>query len=427
MMDSMAIETTLGFKYYSDETNVSSFPDRPAANPTALYRGLTLHSVFQPIGGIVNGNVVGYEALLRAATSAGFPVAPPSVFDTAADHGELLLLNQIVSDLHIASFCARDPGDCWLFLNISTMVLDPMISQSGNLRTLAAKHGIAPARIVVEVLEENTPDADAIDDCLRQYKDAGFLVAMDDFGKGWSNLDRIFNFLPSIVKFDLSLIIQGRSNPKVQRAYRHMTAMLHEVGIMVLAEGIETIEDAAFMVEAGVDFVQGYWLSRPDVAISSTGAVRRIHELRVAYAAQTIRTDREDGDHRTIAETALREAAALYTATGDLGGAAAIFHAVPNARRFIVLDANGSDLGSVTVPAVAGDLLRRSGLAPVRPGRSSSLVHRKYFRDAVRCPNQVHFASPVYSLVDGASSDVVAKAITRHGKPFVLCGIYLKP
>jgi len=400
--------------------------DAAGAGVTAEYRGLILRSVFQPIGSVVHGNVLGYEALIRVTTPEGELMAPPVAFKEAEDAGELLLLNQIVTDIHLANFSCQDPGDCWLFLNINTPVLLPMITQSGNLSQIAARHRIAPARIVIEVLEQDVIDNESFDLCLRQYKEAGFMVAMDDFGKGWSNLDRILNFFPSIVKFDLSLVAQGRANQKVQRAYRHLTLLLHEVGIMVLAEGIESVGDASFMVEAGVDFLQGYWLARPHPSTRVAQVADRIHELRTVYGERAFHSDQVEYDIYTKVEQALRRASEVYAATGDISRAAAVFHAMPCARRLVVLDQDGFDVGAVSADAAVPDSGRRAQLGPLLPGRNSRFTHRKYFRDALRSPDQVHFASPVYSLIDGASSDVAAKAVNREGRLFVLCGVYLR-
>lgn len=426
-MARLKIESVPKSDYLAYERSNVLFLGAGPPGRTAEYRGLTLRSVFQAIGGVVRGSVVGYEALLRATTQDGRPVQPPKVLEEARGAGELLLLNQIVSDLHIANFSRQDPGNCWLFLNISTPVLSPMITNSGNLSILAAKHGIPPSRIVVEVLEQDILDDRGFERCLRKYKDAGFIVAMDDFGKGWSNLDRIFNFFPSIVKFDLGLISRARSNRKVQRAYHYLTAMLHEVGIMVLAEGIESVEDASFMVEAGVDFLQGHWLSRPHPSPRAAHVARKHRELRTVYGARVCRSDQADSNVRAAVEITLRQAAEVYATTGDIVRAAAIFNAVPYARRLVVLDKSGFDVGVIFSTQVLDDALRHEQLMPLQPSRSSRFTHRKYFRDAIRYPNQVHFESPVYSLLDDSSCDVVAKAVTREGALFVVCGAYVKP
>ena len=409
------------------EAPAISFAVTSASGPTAEYRGLTLHSVFQPIGSFVHGKVVGYEALLRAIDRRGQAMAPQAVFAQAQTTSELAILNRIVTELHFKSFCAQDPGNCWLFINISTLAFCPLVTHPGSLFELSAKYGIAPSRIVIELLEHDILDREGFGRCLSRCRDAGFMVAMDDFGKGWSNLDRILNFVPSIVKFDQSLVFQGRSNLQIQHAYRHLTSMLHEVGIMVLAEGIESVEDASFMVDAGVDFFQGYWLAQPDRSTVAACVSERNNELRAHYIEQAGRTDQEEGHVRVVVEAALGQAAAQFAATGDIARVAKIFQAVPGARRLVVLDENGFDVGVETAPNAAHDVKREAQLAPLQPDRSARFTHRRYFRDALRWPNQVHFASPVYSLVDGTSSNVAAKAVSHGGRLYVLCGVFLKP
>lgn len=393
---------------------------------TAAYRGLTLRSVFQPIASVVLGGVVGYEVLLRATNRSGHPVSTPMVFDEAAEVDELEILNRIVCELHLKNFRNRDPEHCLLFINISTGVFCQLVEETVSLIELAAEFGISTGRIAIEILENDFLDDDNFSRCVIKCKEAGFLVALDDFGKGLSNFDRVLNFAPSVVKYDMSLVSKARSNAKLRRAYYHLTAMLHEVGTMVLAEGIESVEDALLMVDAGVDFLQGYWIARPAAAIGIDAVSAKIRELKELYAIKADDRETEDrNDRGALRETMLR-AAERYAEAGDIAGAAGIFLALPSSKRFYVLDENGFDVAVGEAPNNVIDLRATAKVGPFRATKHSSMIHRDYFREAIRRPNEVHFHSPVFSFLDGATFDIVVKAVSRDGRRFVVCGLYLR-
>ncbi|NBQ54079.1 MAG: EAL domain-containing protein [Proteobacteria bacterium] len=88
-------------------------------------------------------------------------------------------------------------------------------------------------------------------------------IAADDFGKGFSGLDRIVKMRPDIVKFDRSLIDGIDRDPARQAFLKSMLAAAKLVGAKVLAEGVERVEEAKFCQDNGVDLVQGYLFHRP--------------------------------------------------------------------------------------------------------------------------------------------------------------------
>ena len=90
----------------------------------------------------------------------------------------------------------------------------------------------------------------------------GFLVAVDDFGAGHSNLDRLLTLRPDIVKLDRSLIHAHQPDLR-ESVMPKLVSLLHEAGMLVVAEGIETEEDLLLAARSGVDFVQGFLFGQP--------------------------------------------------------------------------------------------------------------------------------------------------------------------
>lgn len=95
------------------------------------------------------------------------------------------------------------------------------------------------------------------------YHERGFTTAIDDFGAGYSGLNLLAQMQTDIVKLDMALIRNIDTDPVKQIIVRHNIAMLKELGIEVLAEGIETTEEFDWLVAAGVDLLQGYLFAKP--------------------------------------------------------------------------------------------------------------------------------------------------------------------
>jgi len=398
-----------------------TLPAGGSSGSYVCYTDLELRSVLQPILGILSGRVVGFEALLRPSDRGGASIPPSILFDSIKDHDELVALNKIVLELHIANFCALDPGNCWIFLNISVSVLRDLVEGDEGLPAMLVRHNVAATRVVIEVLESDIADVDDVWNALIQYRRAGLMVGFDDFGSGHSNLARIFNFVPDIVKFDLSVMAQARRNPSLLGTYEHLTALLHNVGALVLAEGIESLEDALFMMNANVDCLQGYWISRPACSTTVEHIADKLKLLRHAYSESADASDELRNHLRAEAEAALMRSAICYRVTGDLPAAAALFFAVECSARFYILDEDGLDIGSLPRESAA-DARVREKLAPLQPTGSSGFIHRSYFRDALRCPNKIHFGGPYFSFLDGGSVYVVATGRRAKGKRIILCG-----
>jgi len=93
-----------------------------------------------------------------------------------------------------------------------------------------AGSGIAPHRVVIEILESEINDQAYLKDLIKHFRNMGCLIAIDDFGAGHSNFDRIWELEPDIVKIDRSLIKRAAINSKVKRILSGMESLIHEAG-----------------------------------------------------------------------------------------------------------------------------------------------------------------------------------------------------
>ena len=134
--------------------------------------------------------------------------------------------------------------------------------------TLRAAHryGFPLERIIFETVEgEQVSDGKWLAEILREYKRIGFKTAIDDFGAGFAGLNLLADFQPDLVKLDMALI-RGIDHSKPRRAIvAGVVAMCRELDIAVIAEGIESADEARCLADLGISLMQGYWFGRPQL------------------------------------------------------------------------------------------------------------------------------------------------------------------
>jgi EAL domain-containing protein (putative c-di-GMP-specific phosphodiesterase class I) len=124
--------------------------------------------------------------------------------------------------------------------------------------------GLERSRVVFEVIEtERIGDPDHLANVLRFYREAGFKVALDDVGGGYSCLGLVARLKPDFIKLDRSLIDGVSGHPEQAAVVRHLFALARDLDIRTVAEGLERPEDLAWVREHGADFVQGFLTGRP--------------------------------------------------------------------------------------------------------------------------------------------------------------------
>jgi EAL domain-containing protein (putative c-di-GMP-specific phosphodiesterase class I) len=128
----------------------------------------------------------------------------------------------------------------------------------------AKRHGFPVSRIVFEVTEgEHVADGPWLADILREYQRLGFLTAIDDFGAGYAGLSLLADFQPDIIKLDMSLV-RGVDGSRARQAItRGLLSTCRDLGITVVAEGIETPGERDFFVHEGVALMQGFLFAQP--------------------------------------------------------------------------------------------------------------------------------------------------------------------
>jgi len=227
---------------------------------------------FQPIF-TADGRLHAHECLLRGLERDGRTVIPPGVLYAAAAAGDLVFhLDRFARLLAIRN----GAGVGRLFINFTpTAIYNPAFCLRSTVEAVR-EAGIPPDLVVFEVVEsQRVEDIRHLVRILDTYRNAGFRVALDDFGEGFASLNLLDRVRPDVLKLDMQLIRGIDTDPYRATIAARIIAMARDLGITTLAEGIETEAELRAVREAGVDLVQGYLLGRPAARPLPQGAVAR--------------------------------------------------------------------------------------------------------------------------------------------------------
>lgn len=224
--------------------------------------GYSLTSVFQPIMRVNSPSIIGYEGLLRV-TEPGGRAMPPQTLFASCNGAAFHEVDWLSRALHAKNFSLVAGENQLLFLNIPPQAASRDWQDDDALLKLLERHGIAPQRLCIEVLESGTIEMEKLADLVAMYRDLGCMVALDDFGVGESNFERIELLKPDLVKLDRSLLTAAVSNERSRRMLTWLIQLMHQSACEVLVEGIEECCEALVAIDAGADYLQGYYLGMP--------------------------------------------------------------------------------------------------------------------------------------------------------------------
>lgn len=245
---------------------------RVAAELTSAFESDQIEAYFQPVVETSSGRVVGFETLARWNHPQRGLLGPGQFIAVCEEAGLEGFLAGVMID-QAAKFASNIPDTMGVSVNLSTLQLaDPHIVEA--LTTRFTEEGVALSRVAVEVAERSvveriTKDGRQVTDVLSDLRSAGMCVAIDDFGTGSASLAKLVQVPASILKIDRSLTADVANDPISAALVRAVTTLTEELGYVVVAEGVEDVDQVSALAELGCRFAQGYHYSdvlRADVA-----------------------------------------------------------------------------------------------------------------------------------------------------------------
>ena len=220
--------------------------------------GFDFSMAFQPIVNTRNQTVYAQEALVRGLDGQGAAEVFQNVNQTNRyrfDQACRVKAIKLAADLNIASK-----------LSINFMpnaVYKPELCIRTTLEA-AEVYDFPIEQIIFEVTEgEQINDHGHLQDIIQSYQKQGFTTAIDDFGAGYAGLNLLANMQTDLVKLDMALVRNIHNDKVRQTITRGIPAVCDDLGITVIAEGIESVEELNVLQEMGIELFQGYYFARP--------------------------------------------------------------------------------------------------------------------------------------------------------------------
>lgn len=234
-----------------------------------------VHVRYQPVVDLTSGEPVGWECLARGPEDSEL-FHPLRMFECAEQLGCVTDLERLCRRRAISG--ATLPADALLFINVHPSTFSDPTFREGETLRLADRHGLRPAQIVFEITEhEAVHDYARFNHLISHYRAQGYKVAIDDTGAGYSGLVTLMEIKPDFVKVDMGLVRGIAQDETKQSIVRAIGQVSQTFGAVVVAEGIETIEDLRTVQQCGVWCGQGYLLGLPERACQQPALPRHMY------------------------------------------------------------------------------------------------------------------------------------------------------
>jgi EAL domain-containing protein (putative c-di-GMP-specific phosphodiesterase class I) len=237
--------------------------------------GERIFPYFQPILSADTGKIYSYEVLGRYSGPDGKVYSLGSFFeDNDTTHEDALKVDRKIRWLAMEQFAREGSGES-LFINIRLQWLVNYSKRLENIPTLtwARELKIAPEKLVIEITEDEfNEDSESSLKVIYYYKENGCRIAIDDYGKGASNIDRLALIRPDIMKVDMDYVHRAEDSSHHYEYLKSIAAFAESVGIEVLYEGIETKRQLEICMDSQGKYYQGFLLSRPGPSIAAARA-----------------------------------------------------------------------------------------------------------------------------------------------------------
>ncbi|MDR7927819.1 EAL domain-containing protein [Acidithiobacillus thiooxidans] len=221
----------------------------------------------QPI--LLNGReIAGFESLARWHHEDLGMISPAEFLPIARTSGQMLLMTQSLLDQSLEALNLlrkkRLVGD-QIYVSVNFEAEQLLHSEfEYMLENETQRHGLHPHHLCIELVESSWLDVSkSLRECLNRLRARGYMLALDDFGTGYSSLSML-NQLPfSTLKIDQSFVRNMLSNHSTQSLVEAIIAIAKALKLRIIAEGVETLEEERFLLEAGVELTQGFLRARP--------------------------------------------------------------------------------------------------------------------------------------------------------------------
>jgi len=379
----------------------------------------SLYPVYQPILDIKKQTVIGLEALTRATDGT----SPLDLFAEAAERNMSLDFDRACRASALSQFrelgvCSRDR---LLFLNIDVSTLDDSGSVEGWIIEQVKNSGLSNRQVALEIVESSVEVTDRLIDFVNRHKQAGFLIVLDDFGESHSNLNRVVQLKPDIIKIDKALIRDIQADYYKQSIVQAIIKLSNKIGAITLAEGVETKEELFVCYELGIQLFQGYYFSKPKrpdefpLSECAQKIERVLPELNEHIAAKVQRAQQKNQQYDSTSSEIL-----ALLGLNDCQTEATLLSAIENHLHIdclYLLNEQGVQISDTFCRT------RAETLHPLFSPSEESTDHsfKEYYYYLKHLGTRRYISDPYISLATGNICRTVSSRFVYQGLPSILC------
>jgi EAL domain-containing protein (putative c-di-GMP-specific phosphodiesterase class I) len=256
------------FQFYRQSMNAAAFERLTMENSLrkAIERNEFL-LYYQPRMNIHSGEIVALEALLRWNHPEKGILLPADFIPIAEESGLIIPIGEWIFKEACGQIKHWQQTDFFTRIAVSLNISGRQFRQESlvqSIERILGDFSLNPRCLELELTESVIMDnVEITSGMLKKLKSMGVMLAMDDFGTGYSSFNYLKQFPLDIIKIDRSFIQDVNDRPEDAAIVQAMIAMSHSLKLTVVAEGVETEQQMAFLREHGCDEMQGYLLSRP--------------------------------------------------------------------------------------------------------------------------------------------------------------------
>jgi EAL domain-containing protein (putative c-di-GMP-specific phosphodiesterase class I) len=434
---------TLGF--------IQSMLAEKSGRASGWFKELELGTLFQPVFSLPHKRAIGFDASLRSIDPQGKSVPAETLFGPVENYSETSLLDLLSTTIHVKNFFDGKASQGLLFVNLHPEVFLDAEHTANFLAELMRHYQVPESRLVIDVPGSVLKD-ERLSAPLDRYKQLGCLISVDDFGVDNSNLDTIWHTAPAVVKMGRSVIAGTTADRRARQALPHAVSLLHEMGTLVVMEGVETEMEALIAIDADADFVTGFHFGAPHEDLrgfSGPGAV--LDDLWNTYKKRapgrskdtSARVSAEDEplhssefrkkrnaspadigryrEERRPFIAAIQRIASLVKSGDNFDIACSEFLALPGSIRCYRLDADGRQIGS-DVAARRPPAPQGVDFSALAASADADWSRRDFFGRARGEPEVAQVTRRYCSLGGHTRCVTFSLATTVQGKAVIVCG-----
>lgn len=239
-----------------------------------------LAAYYQPIIAMDTRRIMGYEVLGRAVKSHHVRSLGPFFCDDTVSDDDHIVVDRMLREQAFAKLAEYEEPPM-LFINLKPSWIY-RYEEFGELYTLSLlnKYGIDARRIVIEITEQTFQGTmDGLRAVVDIYRARGCMIAIDDVGSGFSNMDRIAHIQPNMLKIDIKMIKKSATHDGYYGVLRSFSDLAEKIGASLLVEGVETREDLARAIGVGARYVQGFLFAQAEPEFRASDCFSSIIEV----------------------------------------------------------------------------------------------------------------------------------------------------